>query len=108
VLTFATSVIERRLEIRAAHTTHPYEAGWAGEAVFFIQVEGAHPELSIQAQISPDGLHWIDRGSPCVLSTQEEIAAIDLANFGGWLRLAITGATEEQPATVLVHLALKG
>jgi hypothetical protein len=108
VLTFATSVIERRLEISAAHTTHPYEAGWAGEAVFFIQVEGRHPELSIQAQISPDGLHWIDRGSPCVMPAHEEIAAIDLVNFGGWLRLAISGATPEQPATVLVHLALKG
>jgi hypothetical protein len=90
------------------HTTHPYEAGWAGEAVFFIQVEGRHPELSIQAQISPDGLHWIDRGRSCVMSAQEEIAAIDLVNFGGWLRLAISGATPEQPATVLVHLALKG
>lgn len=108
MLTFATSVIERRLEISAVHTTHPYEAGWAGEAVFFIQVEGRHPELSIQAQISPDGLHWIDRGCPCVMSAHEEIAAIDLVNFGGWLRLAISGATPEQPATVLVHLALKG
>jgi hypothetical protein len=108
VLTFATSVIERRLEISAVHTTHPYEAGWAGEAVFFIQVEGRHPELSIQAQISPDGLHWIDRGRSCVMSAQEEIASIDLVNFGGWLRLAISGATPEQPATVLVHLALKG
>jgi hypothetical protein len=108
VLTFATSVIERRLEISAVHTTHPYEAGWAGEAVFFIQVEGRHPELSIQAQISPDGLHWVDRGGSCVMSAQEEIAAIDLVNFGGWLRLAISGATPEQPATVLVHLAMKG
>lgn len=108
MLTFATSVIERRLQISAVHTTHPYEAGWAGEAVFFIQVEGPHPELSIQAQISPDGLHWIDRGRPYGMSAQEEIGAIDLVNFGGWLRLAISGATSEQPATVLVHLALKG
>lgn len=108
MLTCATSVIERRLGIRAAHATHPFEAGWASEAVFFIQLEGTHPELSIQAQISPDGLHWVERGSPCVLSAEDEIAAIDLVNFGGWLRLAITGATAEQPATVLVHLALKG
>ncbi|GAB3440526.1 DUF6385 domain-containing protein [Actinophytocola sediminis] len=108
MLTFATSVIERRLEIKETHFTHPFEAGWASEAVFFIQIEGTHPELSIQAQISPDGLHWIDRGGPCVVSTQEEIAAIDLLNFGGWLRLAITGATDDQRARVLVHLALKG
>lgn len=108
MLTFATSVIERRLPITADHTTHPYEAGWAAEAVFFIQVEGQHPELSVQAQISPDGLHWLDRGPACRITAEQEIAAIELANFGGWLRLAISGATPQQPATVLVHLALKG
>lgn len=108
MLTFATSVIERRVPITAPFTTHPYEAGWALEAVFFVQVEGAHPDLTVQAQISPDGLHWVDRGEPRVIAAGEQIAAIELANFGGWLRLAFTGATEEQPATVLVHLALKG
>ena len=108
MLTFATSVIERRLQIGAAHTTHPYEAGWAGEAVFFVQVEGDHPALSVQAQISPDGLLWVDRGSPRVIAASTRIAAIELENFGGWLRLAIAGATPDQPATVLVHLALKG
>lgn len=108
MLTFATSVIERRLAISAAHTTHPYEAGWAGEAVFFVQFEGDHPELAVQAQISPDGLHWVDRGEPEVIAPVNEIAAIDLTNFGGWLRLVVTGATPERPATVLVHLALKG
>ncbi|MEO3926718.1 DUF6385 domain-containing protein [Micromonosporaceae bacterium B7E4] len=101
-------MIERRLTITAAHTTHSYEAGWAGEAVFFVQVEGDHPDLSVQAQISPDGLHWVDRGDPRVVAAGEKIAAIELANFGGWLRLAFSGATQQQPATVLVHLALKG
>jgi hypothetical protein len=108
VLTFATSVIERRLEISTTHTTHPYEAGWAGEAVFFVQLEGDHPELTVQAQISPDGLHWVDRGSPRVMTEDDEIIAIDLTNFGGWLRLTFAGATPERPARVLVHLALKG
>ena len=108
MLNFATSVIERRLEISAGHTTHPYEAGWAAEAVFFVQVEGKHPDVSIQAQISPDGLHWIDRGNPRVIAADGEIVAIELANFGGWLRLAFSGAAPDQPATVLVHLALKG
>ncbi len=108
MLNFATSVIERRLKISADHPTHPYEAGWAGEAVFFVQVEGDHPELSVQAQISPDGLHWVDRGDPRVITADQEITAIELANFGGWLRLSFTGASPERPATVLVQLALKG
>ncbi|GAB3757020.1 DUF6385 domain-containing protein [Microlunatus parietis] len=108
MLNFATSVIERRLTINDVHATHPYEAGWAAEAVFFVQVEGDHPELSVQAQISPDGLHWVDRGDPRKIAPEEEIIAIELANFGGWLRLTFAGATPEQPARVLVHLALKG
>lgn len=108
MLTFATSVIERRLKISADHTTHPYEVGWASEAVFFIQVEGDHPDVSIQAQISPDGLHWVDRSDPCTIAADEEIASIELANFGGWLRLAISGTAPESTATILVHLALKG
>lgn len=108
MLTFATSVIERRLKISADHTTHPYEVGWASEAVFFIQVEGDHPDVSIQAQISPDGLHWVDRDAPRVIAADGEITAIELANFGGWLRLAFTGASSDKTATILVHLALKG
>lgn len=108
MLNFATSVIERRLTISDVHATHPYEAGWAAEAVFFVQVEGDHPDLSVQAQISPDGLHWVDRGESRVIAAAEEIIAIELANFGGWLRLTFAGATPEQPARVLVHLALKG
>ncbi|WP_152363469.1 DUF6385 domain-containing protein [Microlunatus speluncae] len=108
MLNFATSVIERRLKISTAHATHPYEAGWAGEAVFFVQLEGDHPDLSVQAQISPDGLHWVDRGDPRVITADQVITAIELANFGGWLRLSFAGATPEQPAKVLVHLALKG
>jgi hypothetical protein len=64
--------------------------------------------LSVQPQISPDGLHWVDRGTPRKVAADDEITAIELTNFGGWLRLAITGATPETPATVLVHLALKG
>lgn len=104
---FATSVIERRLRISADHATHPYEAGWASEAVFFVQVEGDHPALSVQAQISPDGLHWVDRGEPRKLATADTITAVELANFGGWLRLAVTGATPDHTATLLVHLAMK-
>ena len=108
MLTSATSVIERRLEITDTHVTHPYEAGWALEAVFFIQLEGRHPELSVQAQISPDGLHWADRGEPVTVTSQQQLVSIDLARFGGWLRLRLTGATTAEPATVLIHLHLKG
>lgn len=108
MLTSATSVIERRLPIATMHTTHPYEVGWALEAVFFIQTEKDHPDLWIQAQISPDGLTWVNRGASVELPAEEAITSIDLYRFGGWLRLKISGASDSRPATVLIHLALKG
>jgi hypothetical protein len=33
---------------------------------------------------------------------------LQLRHFGSWIRLTITGATTTNPATVLIHLALKG
>jgi hypothetical protein len=108
VLTSATAVIERRTVLTGDHATHPYEAGWASEAVFFVQVEGVHPRLRIQAQISPDGINWIDRGEVVIVAPETKIVAMDLASFGGWLRLTVNGAEKEHPATVLIHLALKG
>jgi hypothetical protein len=108
MLTFSQSVIERRVPISATYSTYPYEAGWAGEAVFFVQAEGAHPALSLQPEMSPDGINWVRLGASAGLAADEAIAALRLENFAGWLRLTITGATEAKPATVLIHLALKG
>lgn len=108
MLTSVTAVIERRTVIASDHATHPYEAGWAAEAVFFVHAEGSHPQLLIQAQISPDGINWVDRGEAVVLEPADEIVALELRRFGGWLRLLLRGADERNKATVLVHLALKG
>lgn len=108
MLTSVTSVIERRLPISGKHTTHPYEAGWASEAVFFLQTEKTNATLSVQAQISPDGINWIDIDAPVSIAPDSAIAALRLTVFGGWLRLVIDGATPASPATVLIHLALKG
>jgi len=101
-------VLERRLPISGPHTTHPYEASWAREAVFFVQTEHTQCTLSVQAQISPDGIHWIGIESPVSIPPGQALAALRLTTFGGWLRLAIDGATEESPSTILIHLSLKG
>ena len=108
MLTSVTSVLERRLPISGPHTTHPYEASWAREAVFFVQTEHTQSTLSVQAQISPDGLHWIDIEAPVSIPPDQQLAALRLTTFGGWLRLAIDGASEASPSTILIHLALKG
>lgn len=103
-----TSVIARRARITADFATLPYEAGWATEAVFFTQVEGEHPPLTVTIEISPDGITWVPRGEPQELAEHASIVANPTVVFGNWVRLAISGATEARSARVLVHLSLKG
>lgn len=103
-----TSVLARRVWIRGRYATLPYEAGWATEAVFFTQAEGDHPELTIAAEISPDGITWVPWGDPVTLAAGDRMAALALTRFGSWVRLVLTGASESSPARVLVHVSLKG
>lgn len=103
-----TSVLARRVRIDGDYSTLAYEAGWASEALFFVQVEGEHPDLSVQAEVSPDGITWLTRGEAVTLSATESIVELPLANFGNWLRLSVSGASREQGARILIHLNLKG
>jgi hypothetical protein len=108
VHTTYTSVLTRRVRINSDYATLPYEAGWATEAVFFMQAEGDHPDLTMITEISPDGITWVTRGEPRVLGEAETIAETNLTTFGNWLRLRVEGATEDRPARILVHVNLKG
>lgn len=103
-----TSVLARRVRISDSYTTHPYEAGWASEALVFVQTEGEHPELSIAVEVSPDGLHWVPRSGGATIPSNGEIAEIPVAHFGNWLRVRIEGADAGAPARVLVHAVMKG
>lgn len=108
MLMFNQSVLERRVPISGPYSTYPFEAGWASEAVFFLQTEGPHPALRLQPEISPDGVNWTPMEGASELAANASIRALRLHNFGGWLRLTIEGATPGEPATILVHLSLKG
>lgn len=103
-----TSVLARRIVIDGVYATPPYEAGWASEAVFFVQTEGPHPDLTLVTQVSPDGITWIDRGIAVTLDAADAIAEVPVANFGNWLRVTVTGATDAATARILIHLASKG
>jgi hypothetical protein len=102
-----TSVLARRVRISDDFTTLAYEAGWATEAVFFVQTEGEHPDLTVAVEVSPDGVNWVRRAG-ATLPASESLVDVPVTSFGNWLRVAITGATSEQPARVLVHVNLKG
>jgi len=108
MLTSNTSVIDRRITINDDHQTFPYETGWALEAVWFVQVEGGHPRLVLQPQASPDGINWVDHGEGAAIEADATMGHVLVGHFGSWLRLLVTGASADHPATILTHLALKG
>lgn len=103
-----TSVLARRVRIDADFATLPYEAGWASEAIFFTQAEGDHPDLAIATEVSPDGIHWIQRGETRVLAETSALSESTLTVFGNWIRLVVRGASQERPARILIHLSMKG
>jgi hypothetical protein len=103
-----TSVLARRVRIDGDFTTLPYEAGWASEAVFFVQTEGSHPALEIAVEVSPDGINWIRRGRPVDLGAEDAIAEIPVTTFGNWLRVTVGGSTPKADSRILIHVNLKG
>ena len=80
---FHDSHLEVKKFFTGSFETHPYEAGWADEAIFFILVEKVEgdPVLTAQAvKVQP--------------------------NFGNWLRLAVS--IEGGSMFLNLHIACKG
>ena len=107
---FSTTTVEQRKVFNHDFDTHPMEAAWANEAIFFIHVEeikGKAPDLIASVQISFDGVHWVDEGTTFSAITTTGIFFTKVKHFGGWLRLAgkINGDAVEYKLTI--HLVLK-
>ena len=106
-----TAVLERFGTFSEDFATEPYEAGWAEEGIFFVNVdavEGANPALSGQVQISPDGITWIDEGTPLPAVKQAGVAFTRVRHFGNWLRLACQVSGERAKFRGTIYLCLKG
>ncbi len=110
-----TAVIARGDLWEGAVQTEPYEAAWAGEAVFFVHVmevtgtngNGGSGTAQARVQISPDGLHWVDEGAKLNIAAQpDSLSFARVANFGGWLRLAVS-VPPRLGIKVVATLALK-
>lgn len=87
---FATAVVERKKDLTGPFDTHPYECGWASEAVIFLhveEVEGDEPSLLAQVQISADGVNWVNEGTHFDPMRCTGDAFVRVRHFGGWLRL---------------------
>lgn len=110
MLDFNTVVLERLKDFNSDFDTEPYEAGWAREAIFVVRVheiaKGA--TLGAKAQISVDGIEWMDEGSTFTPIEMTGSYFLKVSHFGGWLRLQATleGASKE-PARLTIQLVLK-
>ncbi|MEU3270556.1 hypothetical protein ABZ639_06900 [Saccharomonospora sp. NPDC006951] len=107
---FYTSVVELRQRFDEVVETHPYECGWADEAIFFVETHEFDPGavLTLRVQVSPDGIRWMDEGTELELT---DTGFVRVGHFGGFLRMtgtAVGGDGKPVPVTVSVRLALKG
>ena len=103
-----TAVVERNVTWTGEFAVEPYEAAWAGEAIFFVRTlagEGDGPAAA-RVQISPDGIHWCDEGTTVDLPAADGLAFGKVHHFGGWLRL-VGKLPDGLSRTVIVYLVLK-
>jgi len=107
---FQASAVERRIEVTDGFESHPMEAGWATEAIFFLIVERV-PEtgasLSAAVEISADGINWIPEGTRLddIRTPGHYFARV--SHFGNWLRLKGIVSEPADPFKLSVHLHLK-
>ena len=107
---FMTTAVEQRKDFTGAFSTHPMEAGWAGEAIFFITVEkvsGSAALLHARVQLSVDGVNWLDEGTEFSPLNKPGQYFARVSHFGGWLRLNADIEGEDSVFNLTIHLVLK-
>lgn len=104
-----TAVIEKNAVYTGDFETEPYEAGWAGEARWFLRVHeiSGGAELGLTPQISPDGLFWCDERPEALVIRQPGVYSLAVREFGQWLRLRGRLAGEKPSVRTMIYLALK-
>jgi hypothetical protein len=107
---FQNNVLDYKWEVSGEYTSAHLETAWATEAMFFVRVEqarGRNFRFDARAQISVNGIDWIDEGTSFAPITGEGQYFIRLKHFGGWLRITggITG--DEASAVITTNLVLK-
>lgn len=108
---FNASHLEVKKDFTKDFETHPYEAGWADECIFFIAVEdlsGNNPALTAAVEISHDGVHWAKEGTVSEPITQKGLHFVRVKHFGNWLRLNCRITGDDPVFRLNVQIALKG
>lgn len=107
---FMTSTLEQRKDFSGLFHTHPMEAAWATEAIFFITVErvlGSTARLQAAVQISADGVNWVNEGTSFEDITDPGTSFQRVKHFGGWLRLQGQIIGENSIFNLTIHLVIK-
>lgn len=104
-----TAVLERNLTVIEDFTTEPYEAGWASEARWFVQVLRADGPgaIDFRSEISPDGLTWCAWDGETHSATTVGLVTWPMREFGQWLRLRASVRAPGTAVKVRIYLAVK-
>ena len=99
---FNDSHLEVKKFFKGTFFTHPYEAGWADEAIFFVMVEKIEgdPVFEGRVQLSQDGIE------PVIFKGLGQHIIKVNSNFGNYIRLAVS--IEGGEMFLNLHIACKG
>ncbi|HRP04636.1 MAG TPA: hypothetical protein PLV87_06970 [Opitutaceae bacterium] len=107
---FQNNVLDYKWEVSGDYTSAHMETAWATEAMFFVRVEQAHGKdfrFNARAQISVNGIDWIDEGTAFEPIKGDGQYVIRLKHFGGWLRITGGLSGENPTAIITTNLVLK-
>lgn len=107
---FFSAHLEVKKTFETDFQTHPYEAGWASECIFFVMVEGISGEnaaLEADVEISHDGVNWAKEGSVLGPVREEGLSFVRVKHFGNWLRLNCSVTGDNPKFKLLIQIALK-
>lgn len=104
-----SAVLERGAVLASVHETEPFEVSWAGEARWFVVFLDEEPAttVSMQVQVSPNGIQWVDHEAGPVETAAEGTVSIPVREFGHWLRLRTTSLSGDRAPRARIYLALK-
>lgn len=108
---FNAAHLEVKKAFREDFQTHPYECGWADEAIFYIVVEevsGGNPQLSGEVELSHDGVNWTAEGTTFGPFSKKGLYFVRVSHFGNWLRLNCRISGTDSVYKLLIQIALKG
>ena len=107
---FTAAHLEVKKIFHEDFVTHPFEAGWASEAIFFIMIEevsGIDASLSAEVEISHDGVHWATEGTSMERVGERGLQFLRVSHFGNWLRLNVRISGNKPAFKLNLQIALK-